>query len=795
MKEFLENFFFMEGKLALCVGSTANASWIPEPVEVPSTVDVYFGPALRSREGNTKADCQGTRFLWVDADSPVKALATLPPSMRVFSGHGWHLYWRLDTPLQDIELIERLNQTLAEDVPTADKACWNVNRLLRVPGTINTKEKDKPIQVELKESNDWAYAIEDFQMLDRLDKATKHKVRTGDSRGYRSRSERDWAIITALLRSGATDALIEHIFAIQPCGEKYRETNGKKYFDNTMEKAKVSKVATASGKGFEETSEGFLRYTSRGAKRVSTFIIKPKLLLDGSAFGAEDALVTDVHASGFKWNDVTFSRSAFTGLAKLDRETPIAAWQWLGRDDDVRALLPYLMEKLQEAGLPRVAATSVLGLHKIKDEYYFLGTSNVLSSTSSWEGYEGPLAWLPSHKEHPKLDLVPECTADELDQLSRYIPELNDPGVVWPMLGWYAASPFKTWFEANNYRFPILNVVGTKGSGKTTLIQRVFMPLFGQTDPKSYDAGTTRFVTLALLGSSNGVPIAFSEFRFDAVEKFIRFILLAYDTGHDPRGKGDQTTVDYPLSAPFSVDGEDLVDDPAARERIVVAFLRPQTVAEESPAYMAFNAFRAHIPPHFGGYYIQKVLEMIKSGAALRMLKEAREAMFDAFPGKLPDRVRNNHIVAYTGLAFWSSVIRANIPPASVMGQSIGSVFDTKTGRARTMADSLVEDVVNAAAQGTSAYRWSSNPEGGVLWFQLSSAHTWWLAARRRQGRAALERDAIKAQLLEASYIKQPQVMRDTWMYGIDLQLAQDAGLDVPGSIKSTDITFKIGGV
>jgi hypothetical protein len=110
------------------------------------------------------------------------------------------------------------------------------------------------------------------------------------------------------------------------------------------------------------------------------------------------------------------------------------------------------------------------------------------------------------------------------------------------------------------------------------------------------------------------------------------------------------------------------------------------------------------------------------------------------------------------------------------------------------MADSLVEDVVNAAAQGTQAYRWTTNSEGGVLWFQLSSAHSWWMSSRRRQGRAALERDAIKAQLSEATYTKPPQVMKDTWMYGIDLQQAQESGLDIPNAVRTTELTFKIGG-
>jgi hypothetical protein len=360
------------------------------------------------------------------------------------------------------------------------------------------------------------------------------------------------------------------------------------------------------------------------------------------------------------------------------------------------------------------------------------------------------------------------------------------------MIGWYAATAMKPWLEDNKYRFPILNVVGTKGSGKTTLIQRVFMPAFGQTAPKSYDANTTRFVILALMGSTNAAPIAFSEFRYEAVEKFIRFILLAYDTGHDPRGRSDQTTVDYPLSAPFSVDGEDLVEDPAARERVIVAHLKPAEVSEGSLFYETFKSIQDKTLTTFGGYYIQRCLQCIESGEALNLLKQARAKMFEAVPSKLPDRVRNNHIVAYFGILMFCAATGIEVPPASVMMGSIMSVYDLQSGRSRTLVDSMVEDIVNACSQGTSSFRWEYDKATNVLYFQLASSHSWWMAGRRRQGRGALERDAIRAQLKEAVYGVEPKVVANTWMYGVSLNKAQEMGLDVPNQLGVAEFKFKV---
>jgi len=777
MKKFLQEFMF-GGLVAVGIGTpVANHYYaLPDEIQINGNEDVFFGPAMRKTQGNLKSDVLGTKVLWVDVDDEKVPNSTLPPSIKVFSGHGWHLYWILDTPLLDIDIIERLNKILEADVPTSDIGCWNCNRVLRIPETINAKDPSYPVDVRLAHfSPAITYTSQDIEVLEHLSKKHKHKIYTGDSRGYRSRSERDWAIVTALINAGATDELIQTIFDHQKCGGKHLEN--PKYLPHTLEIVRA-KSPIASDEPIIEKEDGYYVPFRKSIRRISTFTIAPKVLLDGSAFEMPDAIVGDVAASGYTWPDVTFTREAFTTVGRMDRQTPVAAWQFLGRDGDVRLLLPYLLDRLQSQGLPKVAATPILGLHKISNQWLFLGDKHTLSADDLWEGYKGPLCWLPTRREHPKMHLMGEPTETEMDYLAENIPKLNEPGTIWPMIGWYAASCLKPWLETQGYRFPVLNVTGTKGSGKTTLIQRVFMPLFGQTEPKSYDSGTTRFVTLALLGSTNAIPIAFSEFRYGLVEQFIRFILLAYDTGHDPRGRSDQTTVDYPLSAPFSIDGEDLVEDPAARERIVVAHLHPSTVDEQSEAYNVYNDVRDNLPASFGRGFIQSTLGMLPQMP--QQLADARTEMFRAFPGKMPDRVRNNHTVTYLGMTLWCNMFGITPPGAEVLRKSITSVFDIEAGRARTLADAMTEDLVNAVAGGTISFRHKYNSEANILWFQLAPAHTWWIAHRRRQGRGALERDAIRSQLKEAPYLVTPQVVDDAWMFGIDIEKAADIGLDIP---------------
>jgi hypothetical protein len=797
MTDFFQHFFYSNDYyISVQQDTVDNAAFYQSEHDLsslPPDRPCWFGPAMRKTKGNKKEDIAGTIALWADVDGESPFMSTLPPSLLVKSGGGWHAYWLLGNPIEDVDAIERLNKILVADVPGGDASCYNANRILRVPGTINTKYEPPRTVLLHTYQPEIFYTVADIEILERLPDVAKHKIRTGDSRGYRSRSERDWAIIVALVKVGASDQLIKMLFGKQPCGDKAR-LEAENYLEHTLQKAReehkptVLQTKGGTGTAIIEGDDGFY-VTGRSTRRITTFLFEPELLLDGHDFGNEDAIVGKVSAEGFEWPNVTFGRAAFTSVSKLDSYLPVAAWQFLDTEQSLRALLPYLMGKLQAKGLPKVKATNTLGLHKVKGQWMYLGNNQTLSATEMWDGFTGPIAWLPVRREHATLDLKPNAQVEYVQQLMQTVSQLNDPEAIWPIIGWYTMSCLKPAIEECGYRFPILNIAGTRGSGKTTLILRVFMKMFGQTDPKSYDAGTTRFVTLSLMGSSNAVPVAFSEFRYDAVLSFVRYILLSYDTGHDPRGRPDQTTVDYALSAPFSIDGEDVVEDPAAKERLIISILHPQSISELSAAYRSMGRFRELFGTNPGGYIIQRLLGKVPS--LLDTLKQSHAELTEAFPIQIPDRVRRNYTVAWTGIKWWCDIAGMDLPDVKTLQSSIDQIYDTVTGRSKTLADFMVEDIANAASSGTQGFRFTLMNEGTELWFQMASAHNYWATSRRRQGRAALERDAIRNQIKEATYFIEARAIDGVWMFGIDLQKAFDTGLDLPSHINLASITVR----
>lgn len=766
---------------------------------------LYFGPAVRSVQGRMgKANCKGSGVCWVDVDRMdlPDSLKVMMPTLIVQSGGGFHLYWKLRTYCENLEALEKANASLSHAV--GGDSAHNIDRMLRVPGSFNHKY-DPPRECQLIHYDpSVAYEVEQLGVLDRLDRKTIHKILTGDQRGFKSRSERDWSIVRALVTAGADDSTILQIFAANSCGDKYREEGikGPLYLSHTLQKVRETAPGAQGVSAYVEEDHCYYIATSKGRARVSTFTIEPTLLLETDT---EDFIVGHVRAAGTNhvWEDVVWPRSSFNGVASLSKCLTKAAWVWLGRDQDVRGLLAMLINKLQADGVPLARATGVIGRHTVEGDprHFFVSNDSVLASDGSYwaRPSDAPIMWVDHGREHPQLALQDRGWGPEdMRRLVELLPRINEEPKMWALIGWHMACALKSELERLGYRFPILNLTGTKGSGKTTVVLRIFQPLLGYTAPVSYDIDTTHFVSMSLMGSSNGVPIAFSEYRAATEGEFLRRVLLSYDTGMDARGNPDQTTTQYPLIAPFSLDGEDKLEDPAALERMIVVVLSPQTIEEGSESFSAFEELRSLDLGAYALPYYRHVLTMDVAA----VLDEAEDAVHQAFPASLPDRVRRNLTVCWTGvLAFISFAAEYGCEctvetGASVLWHALGNVYSTELGRAPIGADDLVEFVINGAAIATRRYPWEL--EDGVLWFQLAPAYEAYVQHRASQRKPSLSRNALRMQLgeLERDYMVPPAVRqlknRRVLAYGVSLSRASQRGLDVPETFNTKIIEFHI---
>lgn len=247
----------------------------------PQGLNMFVGVNPRQTPGGTEDDVHRVWALFLDLDlkkgvNPRETFTllvnnNLTPSIGVLSGNGAHFYLLLKEPADPMTaktIWERLCKATGSD------PVHNVNRIARVPGTVNWKEP--PTWCVLDGLTDRRYELDEIAAgLDRMGapnvvpQQAKVEIMQGDplftkerwhavrsmleplvldllefgiqnSAGQVSRSEADWVVVCALVREGMTDDQIEWVYQNYEIGKlKYREPGaGSRYLRQTLKMAR-----------------------------------------------------------------------------------------------------------------------------------------------------------------------------------------------------------------------------------------------------------------------------------------------------------------------------------------------------------------------------------------------------------------------------------------------------------------------------------------------------------------------------------------------------------------------------
>jgi len=208
---FLEEFFFgkPEGHfINIWTSGNKKSEFISEPSEIAQAVqtltngmnyDIYFGVCtstknLPSYKRFASDGIEAVYGLWIDIDikDEVHQKSNLPPDSEaalaliseapldptiiVDSGHGFHAYWLFKEPYvisspenrEKISTLERSwNDLIAKKAEVHGwviDSVYDLARIMRLPGTYNTKSKE-PIYCEIHKLNDTMYEPEDFEQF------------------------------------------------------------------------------------------------------------------------------------------------------------------------------------------------------------------------------------------------------------------------------------------------------------------------------------------------------------------------------------------------------------------------------------------------------------------------------------------------------------------------------------------------------------------------------------------------------------------------------------------------------
>lgn len=186
-----------------CVGRGYSANTLTKArdfIDAHNKFNLYWTPNRLGTLLNkkpTKADITAMRWVHLDLDDPSnealeRILAYDPlPTLIVFSGGGYNVYWQLAKPVHangNIEELEAANRRVMHDLG-AGAGTHNLDRILRLPGTTNWPTKTKlkrgrvPIVAKVIEHHpERRYQLSDFASSRDVSKATPDDAATDRSR-------------------------------------------------------------------------------------------------------------------------------------------------------------------------------------------------------------------------------------------------------------------------------------------------------------------------------------------------------------------------------------------------------------------------------------------------------------------------------------------------------------------------------------------------------------------------------------------------------------------------------------
>ena len=419
-----------------------------------------------------------------------------------------------------------------------------------------------------------------------------------------------------------------------------------------VEKGKTQAPAREAHKGevFEDNNHYYVHDREGDPVAISSFQIEPCARIqveDGEIIEAD--LTTD---HGRKYSGLRFPRDTWHCKRNLLRELGPIDLQFTGSDENVQGILRLIASR----EIPKKKGTLLLGYVDTPagPRWVFpdgvLGPNGVNVSADEIV-YISSGATLPAHVNYPAL-VDPEIESAVAATLLPTLLELNTPGVMLPILGWFFAAPLKTRIRRELGHFPLLLVWGLPGSGKSTLLLEIVWPLFGVSTEVPYSATETEFALLKLLSCTASVPVFLDEYkpndmpreRLNSLHRLMRRI---YGGEREERGRADQTLVSYQLSAPLCVAGESRPQETAIVERALLVQTERNRL-QKDPSYQAAMRRARTVDPKLLSTSIVRFLLGRDTSSDLKLATDRTDGLLVG--RDLPHRTRDNLVVMMLGL-------------------------------------------------------------------------------------------------------------------------------------------------
>ena len=486
---------------------------------------------------------------------------------------------------------------------------------------------------------------------------------------FASQSEADLALCCALaFWTGRDKEQMDRLFRqsalFREKWDKVHHADGATYGEETLEQAvqRTEQVYSPGGElGVFEANGRYMRERGENVYPLTNFVVHPLEMLVAEEEAQMTCDAATMYGETFR---LTFMTADFASAQKfkavLNKRT--ISLSYMGSDGDLEVLKTYL------AGLEWQVKRGVkaLGLYERDGRWAYVDRSRAFAAggeeVADMVQMEKCASIETALPEHPPI------SAERLMELGAPLLSYNEPAKTVTVLAWCAGCFIKEMLRAAGVKYPHLFLIGEAGSGKSTTLERVILPIFGRSRVVAAPQ-VTGFTLMKDAASSNLFPQALDEFKPSKIEKNRLAALYnhfrdSYDGHEGVRGRADQTQATYALLAPLVVAGEESPDEPAIRERGMELLFSKRDLKDPS-ARQAFGRLSSMqgVLTEMGRALLDTALTL-NTATARQWFDEA----LPLFSGKLPSRVVNNLACCMAGLRLTEAMCNR-------LGFSWGQVF------------------------------------------------------------------------------------------------------------------------
>jgi len=482
---------------------------------------------------------------------------------------------------------------------------------------------------------------------------------------------------------------------------------------------------------------------------------------------------------------------------------------WLGNDTDVQRLKHLIYSRVEEMGEITQVRKAGIHLHKVGDKELRVYVEPGMSISELRVRDTHRLVTNPNGIPRLRTVKMPVAGDQDMNSMLGNLLRINSPEVVAKAVGWFCAAHLKTHFMRLYGSFPLLNLWGSAGAGKTvtaSILARLNGCDYVYEDSVLTLSSMTKFAVVSTCAETTTIPRLLDEYNkskmpYTAYNHACEVLKAAWGSASIARGtltrksgatESQTGVVDETITSPIVYMSEQMPEVPALLQRSISIQLTRKS-RQGSQGYMEGLRRQGDLTISLAKALLTQALSLPFSWVEKEMRDES-EKLPDSMTD---DRLRHSICVVQVGLSFLRKVCTTlQLPEATYINNLkvdlINELFANEeaawVGDASEV-DAVIMDLGMAAhwcrtnnADQLVVYGTNYAVKGDELYLDLSSCLSGYKLYKKRMGEQVVISNGEQFQQLlqEEPYFagRGPNKDLGTRLYFIlDLNLLQQKGI------------------